>query len=310
MNIILGIIIIILCIIIYIQYNTRIKRNQNIGYISQKLEEIIENKSTERLMLFTTDKELKRLMIDINELLDYNHKNMIKYNRAQIAMRKMISNISHDLKTPLTVVMGYVETLKLKGNLINEEKLMVNKIYDKTIDVLDFINKFFDLAKIESGDKHIPLSKININEICRKKILDFYDTVSNKGFQVDINIPDKNIYVLGNEEAINRILDNLISNAVKYGEDGKFLGMHLREDEAYVYIEVIDKGKGIDEMYKEEVFERMYTLEDSRNKSYQGSGLGLTITKKLIETLGGEIHLNSIPYEKTTFSFTLKKLNY
>ncbi len=172
---------------------------------------------------------------------------------------------------------------------------MVNKVYDKTIEVLDLINKFFDLAKLESGDKHIPLSKININEICRKKILDFYDTVSNKGFQVDINIPDKNIYVLGNEEAINRILDNLISNAVKYGEDGKFLGMHLREDEAYVYIEVIDKGKGIDEMYKEEVFERMYTLEDSRNKSYQGSGLGLTITKKLIETLGGEIHLNSSP---------------
>ncbi len=75
-------------IIIYIQYNTRIKRNQNIVYVSQKLEEIIENKSTERLMLFTTDKELKRLMIDINELLDYNHKNMIKYNRAQIVYEK------------------------------------------------------------------------------------------------------------------------------------------------------------------------------------------------------------------------------
>lgn len=310
MNIALGIIIFILLITIYLQNNSKMKRNKHLQYISQKLEEIIKNNSTERLMLFTTDKELKKLMININELLDYNHKNIIKYNKAEISIRKMLSNISHDLKTPLTVVLGYVETLKLKISLNNEKSLMVANIYDKTIEVLSLINKFFDLAKLESGDKHLPLSKININELCRKNILDFYDILNNKDFEVFINVPDKNIYVFGNEEAINRILNNLISNAVKYGEDGKFIELNLKEDESYAYIEIIDKGKGINEMYKEAVFERMYTLEDSRNKSYQGSGLGLTITKKLIETLGGEIHLNSKPYEKTIFSFTLKKINY
>lgn len=310
MNIVLGIIIFILLIIIYIQNISKMKRNQHLQYTSQKLEEIIKNNSTERLMLFTTDKWLKKLMININELLDYNHKNVIKYNKAEISIRKMLSNISHDLKTPLTVVLGYVETLKLKTSLNNEEIIMIDNIYDKAIEVLSLINKFFDLAKLESGDKHLPLSKITINELCRKNLLDFYDTLNNKGFEVSINIPDKNIYVFGNEDAINRILNNLISNVVKYGSDGKFIGVNLKEDDNYAYIEIIDKGKGIDEMYKEAVFERMYTLEDSRNKSYQGSGLGLTITKKLVETLGGEIHLNSKPYEKTIFSFTLKKINY
>lgn len=125
MNIILGVIILILFVIIYIQHSLKVQSNKDIEYISQKLEQIIKNNSTERLMLFTNNKELKRIIVDINELLDYNHKNMIKYNRAEISMRKMLSNISHDLKTPLTVVLGYVETLKLKTSLSNEEKLIM-----------------------------------------------------------------------------------------------------------------------------------------------------------------------------------------
>ena len=109
----------------------------------------------------------------------------------------------------------------------------------------------------------------------------FYDLVTTKGFQVHIDIPERNIYALGNVEVLGRVLNNLISNAITYGDDGKTLGMTLRDDETSVYIDVWDKGKGIDESHIDKVFERMYTLEDSRNRSYQGSGLGLTITKRL-----------------------------
>ena len=86
-------------------------------------------------------------------------------------------------------------------------------------------------------------------------------------------------------------MNNLISNAITYGDDGKTLGMTLRDDETNVYIDVWDTGKGIDESHIDKVFERMYTLEDSRNRLYQGSGLGLTITKRLVEAMDGEIHL-------------------
>ena len=87
------------------------------------------------------------------------------------------------------------------------------------------------------------------------------------------------------------------------------IGLNLRSDENYVYVDVWDKGKGISEIHKDRVFERMYTLDDSRNKLYQGSGLGLTITKRLVEKLGGEIFLESIPYEKTSFTFKLKRID-
>ena len=212
----------------------------------------------------------------------------------------MLSNISHDLKTPLTVILGYTEMLN-KDKTINEEEqqILLEKVHVKTLEVMELIHKFFDLAKLESGDKAIEMTKVNMNEVCREKILSFYDLVTAKGFHVHIDIPERNIYAVGNVEVLGRVLNNLISNAITYGDDGKTLGMTLRDDETNVYIDVWDTGKGIDESHIDKVFERMYTLEDSRNRLYQGSGLGLTITKRLVEAMDGKINLSSKPYEKT-----------
>lgn len=306
MKVTLIIIIVFLIVVICIQHSKSSKTSKDIKYIREMLQGIMENHSTERIKLFTSDDEMRQLLTAINELLDYNHDNITKYNKSKISMKKMLSNISHDLKTPLTVILGYVEMLKLKS----EEKVMADKIYEKAEEVLDLINNFFDLAKIESGDKKIQISKVNICEICRTTILNFYDTLHRDNIEVLIDIPKKDIFVLGNEEAIVRILNNLILNAIRYGGSGKYLGLVINDEEDFVYIKVIDKGKGIEEKYKEEVFERIFTLEDSRSKSYQGSGLGLTITKSLVEALGGNINVDSLPNVKTTFSFTLNKLIY
>ncbi|MGL4760558.1 MAG: sensor histidine kinase [Sarcina sp.] len=306
MELILLGIIIVLIIVVFIQWNSNKSLSKDIDYIQVKLEEIIDSNSDERIKVFTSNESLKKLAATTNKLLDYNSENARKYNRTKISMKKMLSNISHDLKTPLTVILGYVEILQLKS----EEKVMIGKVYSKAMEVLELINKFFDLAKLESGDKEIEISKVSITEICRTTILNFYDKLQNDGMEVFIEIPEKEIFVLGNEEAIVRILNNLISNAIRYGSDGKYLGIVINEAETNVDINIIDKGKGIQERYKEDVFERIFTLEDSRSKEYQGSGLGLTITKNLVKTLGGKITLESSPYVKTVFSFTLNKLNY
>ena len=306
MELILIIIIVMLIIIICIEKRNKSKDSKDIKYITEKMQRIMNNNSTERIKVFTTDEEIKRLVEMTNELLDYNSENLIKYSKAKSSLKKMLSNISHDLKTPLTVILGYIEMLQLKS----KEKIMADKIYDKATEVLDLINKFFDLARLESGDKKIEISNVNICEICRTTILNFYDALQNEDIEVSIDIPDKEIFVLGNEEAIVRILNNLISNAIRYGSLGRYLGLAINDKETFVDIKIIDKGKGIEDKYKEEVFERIFTLEDSRSKLYQGSGLGLTITKSLVEALGGTISLESIPEVETIFSFTLNKLNY
>lgn len=306
MEIVLISIIGILGIVALLQHQQHLRTAKEIKYITQKLEEIITKNFEERVKVFTSNKEIKGLMTVINESLDYNQQNKMQYKKTKHSMKKMLSNISHDLKTPLTVILGYAEMLQITG----KEKKMVDKIHSKATEVLELINKFFDLAKLESGDKQFPISRVNIGELCRLTLLDFYEQLCNEGIEVMIEIPEKNIYALGNEEAIYRILNNLISNVSKYGNTGKFLGLVVREEDDFIKVEIIDKGKGIEEKYKEEVFERIFTLEDSRSKAYQGSGLGLTITKHLVETLGGEIYLESIPNERTVFSFILHKADY
>ncbi|MBX4260925.1 sensor histidine kinase [Clostridium estertheticum] len=304
------IIFILICIILF-KTNVEKKRNNTLKYIQNKLNKIINENTNEKLLVETEDKGLKKILVEINNLLDFNQKILADYRKKEISISKMLSNISHDLKTPLTVVLGYIETIKLDNNISKDERdLLLSNVYSKALEVIDLINEFFDLAKLESGDKDITISRVNINEICKKSILEFYENLTSKGYEVSIDIPSTNIYVLGNLDAIHRIMNNLISNAIKYGSDGKYLGLKLTYDDNCSYVEICDKGKGIEEINVDRVFERMYTLEDSRNKLYQGSGLGLTITKRLVEKLGGKISLESKPYEKTSFIFQLKRITY
>ncbi|KFN03885.1 sensor histidine kinase [Bacillus clarus] len=301
----------ILLIVIYVQYKIRKSNSRNLRYTYEKLEGIVKEQTGEKLLIMTDDKELQKLLVTINHLLDAKQKTNADHAKVEISMRKMLSNISHDLKTPLTVILGYAEMLNADKTISEEERqLLLQKVHVKTLEVMELIHKFFDLAKLESGDKVIEIAKVNMNEVCREKILSFYDLVTSKGFEVHIDIPERNIYAFGNAEVLRRVLNNLISNAIAYGYDGKTLGMALRDDEKSVYIDVWDRGKGIDESHIDKVFERMYTLEDSRNRLYQGSGLGLTITKRLVEAMDGEIHLFSKPYEKTIFTIVLKKWSF
>jgi signal transduction histidine kinase len=226
-------------------------------------------------------------------------------------MRRMLSNISHDLRTPLTVISGYVEMLLHRTDIAPEERAaLLGKVSAKVQEVTGMINTFFDLAKLESGDRELPLSRVYLNEVCRRNILSFYDVLTDNGFEVQIDIPDEPIHVYANEEALDRILNNLISNAIRYGGEGRMLGLSVRADGEAVLIEVTDRGKGIQEHHQDHIFERLYTLEDSRNRKYQGSGLGLTITKRLVELMHGSISVTSKPYEKTTFTVWLKRMTF
>ena len=291
----------------YQQFAFRTGIQKKIQKISEKLKEITDTNSSERVMVFTENKELMELAAQINRLLENHLKVKADCCRSEIASKKMLSNISHDIKTPMTVILGYLEIMRTNGTSTDE---MLGKIEQKAKNVMELINQFFTLAKLESGDMDIELSRIDVCEVCRESILDFYGILTNKNFQVDIDIPETSVYVHGNKEAIQRILFNLISNVIRYGADGKYLGISLRTDKNAVFIDVIDRGKGIDKNFAASVFDRLFTMEDSRNRNIQGNGLGLTISKNLALQLGGDIILDSTPNVKTIFSVKLKKMSY
>ena len=301
------IIVVLLGIVIYQQCKFRMGTQANLKKISRKLEEIINSGSDEQIMTFTDNKILMELMAQINQMLMECQRAKADFRRSEIASKKMLSNVSHDIKTPMTVILGYLEIIRLNGDPDHE---MLKKVEAKAHRVMELINQFFTLAKLEAGDTDIELGRVNMNEACRENILDFYELLTQKAFQIEIEIPEENIYAQADPDAFQRIMFNLLSNAVRYGCDGKYLGLTLRYDEEFVYIDVADQGKGIEKAYASTVFERLYTLEDSRNRDMQGNGLGLTIAKNLARQMGGDLTLVSEPFVRTVFTVKLKRITF
>lgn len=296
-------------IIIYQQFTFRISTQRKLKEISQKLEEILDRDSGEKVMVFTDNQVLMDLAAQINRMLEDRQKMKADYRRAQLASKRMLSNISHDLKTPLTVIQGYLEIMHLQADSAQAllEKEMLDKTEQKAREVVELINQFFTLAKLEAGDTDMEIFQVNACEICRETVLDFYEILTQEKVQVQLAIPEEVVYVWGNKEALQRILANLISNVVRYGLDGKYLGIFLRLEEQYVCIDVVDKGKGIEKEATKHVFERLFMAEDSRSQVASGNGLGLTIAQNLAQQMGGEILLESEPSVKTVFTVKLKK---
>ena len=271
--------------------------------ITEKLSEILEQDTDEQIMVFTDDKVLMELCGQMNLLLLDRQKMKADFRKQEIASKKMLSNISHDIKTPLTVILGYLEIMRLRDC----EDVTLQKVEAKAKQVMELIDQFFTLAKLEAGDKKIEMVKINISELCRETVLGYYDILIQKDNAVDIIIPEQQIFAQGDMESINRILNNLLSNAIRYGSDGKYIGLFVREDLDFVYIDVVDKGKGIEKQFAASVFERLYTMEDSRNRSIQGNGLGLTIARNLARQMGGDLLLQSEPGVRTVFTVKLRR---
>lgn len=292
----------LIMVIFYQRITYRTGLRARLREIGRKLKEINDTGSDEKIFTFTDNAELKELAAQINRLLENHLKTKADYRRSEMASKKMLSNISHDIKTPMTVILGYLEILRMNGGDSDE---MLAKTEQKAKDVMELINHFFTLSKLESGDMALELSPVNLCEICRESVLDFYEMLTREAFQVDISLPETPVYVQGNKDAIRRVLSNLISNVIRYGADGKYFALSLRTEEKAALIEVVDKGKGIDKAFADSVFERLFTMEDSRNRKIQGNGLGLAIARNLTTQLGGTLTLDSIPYEKTTFTVKL-----
>ena len=278
--------------------------NAKLKQISGQLSDMMEHDTDEQVMVFTDNRALQELCAQINRLLADRREIRADYRKKEISYKKMLSNISHDIKTPLTVILGYLEMMRLADGQ-NEE---LRKVEAKAGQVMELIDQFFTLAKLEAGDKKLEMVKVNISELCRENVLGFYELLIQKDFEVEISIPERAVFVTGDKDAIDRILCNLLSNAIRYGSDGKYMGFCLREENDFVRIDIVDKGKGIEKQFAASVFERLYTMEDSRSRSIQGNGLGLTIARNLANQMGGDVTLVSKPGVRTVFTVRLKKL--
>ncbi len=301
----LALIVFLAFLVVYQQFAFTKGIRKELKQAGEKLEKILGTDSDEKLTVFTDHKELTELAAQINELLLDRQRMKAEYRRQKLASKKMLANISHDIKTPLTVILGYLEMMRLERKE-GASDATLEKVEAKAKQVSELISQFFTLAKLEAGDMKLEEERLEIGELCRENVLGFYDVLSQKDYEVELSIPDEKNFVRGDRNAVERILYNLLSNAIRYGGDGKYLGIDLKKEGGTARIDVIDKGQGISAEASEHVFDRLYTGEDSRNREIKGNGLGLTIARNLARQMGGDITLSSRPGVKTVFRVTMK----
>ena len=161
--------------------------NAKLRQISKKLSDIMEQDTDEKVMAFTDNRALQELCAQINRLLADRREIKADYRKKEISYKKMLSNISHDIKTPLTVILGYLEMMRLADGQ-NEE---LRKVEAKAGQVMELIDQFFTLAKLEAGDMELEIGAVNISELCRESMLGYYDILQGKDFTVGLSIPGR-----------------------------------------------------------------------------------------------------------------------
>jgi two-component system phosphate regulon sensor histidine kinase PhoR len=224
--------------------------------------------------------------------------------------REFLSNISHEFKTPLFAIQGYIETLK--DGMIEEDVEMANNFLNKASRNLDrltyLLNDLDEISKLETGQISIHLEKFDIVELILETVDHLIDKAQRQNIEIVIdlknNIP---VYVKADRQRIQQVLINLIDNSIKYGRDGGKTKVNLYPLLDQILVEVTDNGLGIEEKNISRVFERFFRTDKSRSRDVGGSGLGLSIVKHIIEAHQQTVHARSTEGIGTTFGFTLAK---
>ena len=274
---------------------------RQLSQAAQQLAVILDGGSDEALLVPLCDDALTPLLGQIDRLLLEKKKLCVQQRRARLAQRRMLANMAHDLRTPLTVLLGQLEIARLRG----EESETLRRVQAKAEEVLALSEAFFTLSKLEAGDTKLPCAAVDLSELCRAAALEYYDFLTQQRFEVEIHVPEEACPVWGHEESIRRILSNLISNAVRYGAAGRYLGIVLEQQEDGACVRVQDRGQGIAPEVLGHATDRLYTPEDSRGRALGGSGLGLAIAKGLAEGMGGTLWAESTMGKGTMFVLKL-----
>lgn len=191
---------------------------REIDYITSRLDTISVISENGFVLIPTDNDSIKKLSAALNKLLQDFYTKKSQFEQSKQAMAKVLTNISHDIRTPLTVLKGNSEMLSNITNTYSASEnvhAMAVKIDQKADDLISTINDYFTMSKITSGDFSIKMKKENISRICQDTILDYYDLLEQKQFEVNIQIPDTPIFAYTDNEALQRILKNLIDNAIR-----------------------------------------------------------------------------------------------
>ena len=252
------------------------------------------------------DNEFSEIAANINKMSEEIRVLMESERHNEKSKNEMITNIAHDLRTPLTSILGYLDLINKRELTEDTKKEYLKIVYEKSKKLQDLIESLFSFTKTNSSKLVLKIDKIDIIKLLCQLMEEFYPNFEDKDITCSVNTNIDSYVIDGDGTLLARLFDNLINNAVKYGADGKRIDVKIIAENNIVKIAVINYGKVIPQDELPLIFDKFYRVDQARNSGTGGTGLGLAIAKNITELHHGVIEVTS-DLGGTVFSVTLPK---
>jgi signal transduction histidine kinase len=260
--------------------------NRVIHDATKQMEEIeVHSESNRQIKAITTNKNMEKLLKSINDIYGARQQERIIYQRRETQIRREIENISHDLRTPLTSIIGYVELIQDPNTLEKESKEFISIIKKRAKILQGFIQDFYELSRIEGENYPLQFDVINVQNTLSEAIVAYYHEFEKKQIHVEIDFEEKSTNIIIDKIQFNRVINNLIQNALKYASASFSIKQFTSSKECIIQFR--NDKRSIKEDDIKNIFDRFFSGDLSRNNG--STGLGLTISKLLVEKMKGKI---------------------
>lgn len=250
---------------------------------NEKLKDVLKDlEANRRINISSPHKELEDLLSTMNDYLELTQKERVFYIRKEEDFRKSIENVSHDLRTPLTSILGYIDLIE-KDKLDEEEREYIAIIRRKAKSLQRLVAHFYDLSRLESDNYQLSFSNLDIKKSILETMLSYYQDFENRNIDVNLELEEATAFLDASE--FERVLTNLIQNTLKYAKTN--CDISIRNQDQMIKIVFENDVEDVSDEDVSHLFERFYMKDNARNS--QSSGLGLTITKYLVEAMEGSI---------------------
>lgn len=276
---------------------------EQLSMIKDALEDIRYGNLNRRVLARKNDMT-QQICFDINEIAVSSQSRLIRQKQADQAYKRLMTSLSHDVKTPLASLVGYLEAVESKLVVGEEKEEYIHVAADKAHHLKYFVETLFEWVKLDAGEQIFHFELFDLNELSRNIMADWIPVLESGRIDYEVDIPETEYTTRIDPHAYTRIINNLLQNMITHSEGDK-LALRVFEDEKQAEIIVADNGKGISADDLPHIFERMYQCDHSR--SGKGTGLGLSIVKELVNAHKGKIIADSILGEGTVFTISLPK---
>ena len=283
---------------------SKLRRVQGQLSIIEEALEDIKSGNLNRRMLAKKSDMTRKICYGINDIAMNSQTQLIRQKQSEQAYKRLMTSISHDVKTPLASLVGYLEAIECKIVAGEEKDEYVHVAFEKADYLKHFVENLFEWVKLDSGEQIFHFEVLDLNELSRNIIVDWISVLENSNFDYAFDIPGAEYLMRIDANAYSRILNNLLQNVLIHSKGSKIV-FHVFEDNMQAKITITDNGKGISPDHLPHIFERMYQCDQSRSAG--GNGLGLSIVKELVAAHKGTITVDSTPDRGTTFTLLLPK---